>query len=207
MFVRTLWALCIVAVGGLCAHAAPLTFVSFEQATEQAQKEGRYVFAHFTASWCKPCQVLKREVYVQPAVAKRLANYVLAEVDTEKEPGASRWLKLKEDTLPVMAFYDSAGAEMRELRIRGSKTAVELTGLLDDALELEMQRRTATPSEERAAARGQEASERNTRPKVRGGQWQTTDTSWLETAVYIMLGTLIGLVALFIVLKMRRTPG
>lgn len=187
------------------AQASPLSFVPLEQAQKQARKEGRFVFAHFTASWCKPCQVLKRDVYTQPAVAKRLANYVLAEVDTEKEPGSRIWLTLKEDSLPVMAVYDATGVEVRELRIRGSKSASELTSLLDDALELEMQRRTATPSEERAAARGREASERTHRPKVRGGQWQTTDTSWLETAVFIMLGTLAALVGLFIALKMRRT--
>jgi len=181
-----------------------LEWVSWEQALKTANAEKRTVYAHFSASWCKPCKDLKDNVYTQPAVAKRLAHFVLTEVDTEKEPGAGLWMTLKESNLPIMAFYDANGAERSKQRIRGAKTADQLVELLDDAMEEEMARREMSPEQERAAAKGRSTSNRTTRTKVRGGEWQTTDTSWLGTAVMIMLGVLLALLTLFVVLKARR---
>jgi hypothetical protein len=182
----------------------PLKMYSWEQARRLASAEQLPIFAHFSASWCKPCEVLKREIYPQPAVAKRLVHFVMTEVETEAESGAALWMSLKEDTLPVLAFFDASGAEYNALRIKGSKTAAELVDLLDAALEHVARQQKVSPAQERAAARGRAVDDRITRTKVRGGQWQTTDTSWLGTAVLAMAGVLLALVTAFIALKARR---
>lgn len=182
--------------------AAGLEFTSWESAIATAKREGRLVFAHFTASWCKPCKRLKSEVYTQPALQKRLVDFARAEVDTENGVGRELWMKLKADSLPVATIFDADGVELKGARIVGVQSVDEIVTVLDDVLERQQDAQTNTEK----AAKGvtETAQDRAEREKVRGGEWQTRDTSWLADAMLIMVGVLGLLVVLFTVLKMRR---
>ena len=180
------------------------SYVDWDTAKKRAAAEKKPIFALFTADWCKPCEDMKRDVFPQHSVMKRLVDFVVAEVDTEHSvSGKALWLETKADGLPVIAFYDATGREIRDVRIQGAVGADKLVPILDDVIERRAGQVEA--GDDPAAEQLTDSQKRRAkRPKVRGGEWQTTDTTWLGDAVLITAGSLFGLAALFVLLKVRR---
>ena len=80
--------LCIAFVSGLSANAQGIVFsnVSFEEALEKAQQEGKQIFVDVYTSWCGPCKMMAKNVFTQQEVGEYYnEHFVCLKLDAEKE--------------------------------------------------------------------------------------------------------------------------
>lgn len=86
---------------------------TFEQAAERGVKEGKPVFAVFTASWCGPCQSYKRGALADPAVEKLVrASFIPVLVDVDQQRDVAS--KFQVSSIPQTAVIRG------DQRIRGA---------------------------------------------------------------------------------------
>jgi thiol:disulfide interchange protein len=67
----------------------------FAEAVTRAKAEGRQIFVEFSATWCGPCQQMKRDTFSDPRVHRRLAGYVMLFVDTDRDPALSQQFNVR----------------------------------------------------------------------------------------------------------------
>ena len=85
-----------------------ISWVGYNEGLALARDFDKPVFIHFTASWCKWCQKMKKETYTDPEVVRFMnENFVAVMVDTEKLPTLAR--KYGVESLPTLWFLDSQG--------------------------------------------------------------------------------------------------
>lgn len=58
----------------------------FAAAKEEARREGKPVFAYFTASWCGPCQTMRHTTWADAGVEAALRDYVPVKIDVDRSP-------------------------------------------------------------------------------------------------------------------------
>ncbi len=90
------------------------------------------LFVDAWASWCHSCLSLRAYVFPDPRLRPLADRFVWLSLDTERESNAPAVAKLDVHVLPTLLVIDP-GSEDEALRWPGSLTAVELTGLLQDA--------------------------------------------------------------------------
>lgn len=119
-------------LGGGAKAATPKMFdegLTFEQASERSLKEGKPIFAVFSATWCGPCQAFKRGALSDPRAEKFVKeNFIPAYVDIDQQKSAARMFKVS--SIPAIAVIK--GTE----RLRGAiglMDAEELLKFLDAA--------------------------------------------------------------------------
>lgn len=117
---------------GVGKAATPKMFdeaLTFEQASERSLKEGKPIFAVFSATWCGPCQAFKRGALSDPKAEQFVKeNFIPAYVDIDVQKAAARMFKVS--SIPAMAVI--RGAE----RIRGAiglMNSDELMTFLEEA--------------------------------------------------------------------------
>lgn len=100
----------ITVIRGRAAQApTPAVFsqnVSLEQAIERSKETGTPVYAVVTASWCAPCQQLKKHTLTDPAVAS--------------------WIEA--NTIPVFIDSDQSREDAERLRVSGIPASFVLRG-------------------------------------------------------------------------------
>lgn len=79
-------------------------------ARQSAASSGRPMLLFFTAEWCVPCRIMKREVFADPAVMTAINARVVPVMLYAGEPGADEaFRQYSVGGTPVTIFTDSQG--------------------------------------------------------------------------------------------------
>ena len=93
-------------------HSADaLNWRSFGEGLALANAEGKKVFIHFRADWCRYCHQMDRETFRNPSVVAYLnENFIAVKVDTDKEQNVADMFGVR--TLPDNWFVSEKGERL-----------------------------------------------------------------------------------------------
>jgi|GEM_PF-2684725 len=98
------------------------------QAVQKAQTSDKYIFVSFEASWCKPCQWMKKNVYSAQRITNKLNDqYVAVKSDMSSPNEWSTTYDVK--LLPYAMILDQYGNKIADLA--GSSSIAEMSSFLD----------------------------------------------------------------------------
>lgn len=108
------------------------TLAGLEDEIERAAAAGKPAFVDFTAEWCISCQVMKRDVYPDPRVARALDDYALIEADvTETDASTQKLLQAYDLFGPPSLLFFADNREIAQARIQGEVDADEFSAHLE----------------------------------------------------------------------------
>ncbi len=86
-----------------------------DAAKSEARSAGRLLFIDFTADWCPPCKVMKREVFSKDAVAKALEGFIPVQVDLSDRtgPGSAVVTQYEVSAIPTFIVADAEGKVLK----------------------------------------------------------------------------------------------
>lgn len=88
---------------------------SWGSALAQARKENKLVFLDAHAVWCRPCKLMKKRTFKDPAVAKFFnENFINVEMDMERGEGKSLSHKLAIRAYPTLIFVNGKGEVIKK---------------------------------------------------------------------------------------------
>ncbi|MBP7146986.1 MAG: thioredoxin family protein [Acidobacteria bacterium] len=86
----------------------------FGAAIDEARESGKPVLVGFTAAWCPPCKVMKREVWPDPDVGAAAAGYVPVLIDVDAPGNAAVTRRYGVRGIPTILILDAEGRVLRE---------------------------------------------------------------------------------------------
>jgi thiol:disulfide interchange protein len=78
-------------------------------ALAKAKSQGKPVIAIFSAVWCGPCQMMKKEVYPSAEVKPYVDKFVWAYIDTDEDSNSADVEKYGVSPIPHIQFLDKEG--------------------------------------------------------------------------------------------------
>ena len=120
----------------LTASHALAEVPGFKRATDsalrEAKRQGKPVVIDFGAQWCPWCKRLEAETLSNKEVQKALNSFVALKVDMTRPKKNERAFarKFGVEGLPTVAFVNSKGIELKELKLVGFTPASEFLKLL-----------------------------------------------------------------------------
>ena len=102
---------------------------------DAARAAGQPLLLDWYADWCISCKVIEREVFADPLIAPRLADYRLIRFDITASNAEQRALldRYKLFGPPAIQFFAGNGQELDEIRVVGEITAGQFAERLDRA--------------------------------------------------------------------------
>ena len=94
---------------------SPKFGTSYDAALATAKKEGKPVVLVFSASWCPPCQSMKKNVYPSAEVKPMHDKFVWAYLDVDVEANAKAAEKFGVQGIPHIQFLSSEGKDVDKL--------------------------------------------------------------------------------------------
>lgn len=107
--------LLLAALCSLTLHAAdfpegsPKFFTSTAKVMKAAKQNGKPVILVFSASWCGPCQAMKKDVYPSSLVQPLQDKFNWAYLDIDDEANSKLAEGFHVDTIPHLFFLDASG--------------------------------------------------------------------------------------------------
>ncbi len=128
--VKVMLVLSVVLVAGRL-FAEPEVFSSADYETDRtaAIENDKLHLVYFTASWCPPCQQMKKTTWVDESLVGWLNEHaVVSSVDVDEQPKIASDHEIR--AMPTMVVFED-GAELG--RVVGYQNAVELKGFMERA--------------------------------------------------------------------------
>ncbi|MEM7700091.1 MAG: thioredoxin family protein [Verrucomicrobiota bacterium] len=122
------------------ADQGPRFMDDYSEAVEAATEAGKPVVVVFSASWCPPCQQMKRAVYPSSEVATYHDQFVWAYLDADEGKNREVMESHQVQGIPHIAFLGSDGEVLGQFS--GGVSATTFAGYLESVL-----RHTASTSE------------------------------------------------------------
>lgn len=100
-------------VAALGAHAAPPSdkwLTDYDAALKAGKAQSKPVLVMFSASWCPPCNMMKKDVLPRENVQAALGKWALAYIDTDENKKLPEQYRIQ--AIPTFVMLDSAGAEL-----------------------------------------------------------------------------------------------
>ncbi|MEN6627646.1 MAG: thioredoxin family protein [Candidatus Sumerlaeia bacterium] len=95
------------------AHAAPPSdkwSTDYDAALKAAQTQSKPMLIMFSASWCPPCNMMKKDVLPQKSVQTALDKWVLAYIDVDENKALPNQYQIQ--AIPTFVMLDSGGREL-----------------------------------------------------------------------------------------------
>ncbi len=84
--------------------------VRLREAREQALKQNKPLVAHFTASWCMPCQWMEKNTFTDYALVSFInTEFVAVKIDVDEQSGLQDKESFQVNYLPTLLVFDAAG--------------------------------------------------------------------------------------------------
>ena len=93
--------------------------LGYEKAYNVAMKSGQPLIVVFGASWCAPCKKMKKDVLVPLMESKKLAEYLVAYVDVDKQPEIYKKLIDGKVSIPAVVVFRKKQGEWEVKRKKG----------------------------------------------------------------------------------------
>lgn len=97
---------------GFAAEGAPVFHSNFEEARKVSAESGKPMITIFSATWCPPCQQMKRSVYPSAEVAPYHNSFVWAYLDADEKNNRGLMSKFEVSGIPHISFVASDGQLM-----------------------------------------------------------------------------------------------
>ncbi len=125
-------ALMIPAFASEFPEGSPKFGTNYDEALAIAKKEGKPVVLVFSATWCPPCQSMKKKVYPSTEVKPLHDKFVWAYLDVDVETNGKTAQKYGVEGIPHIQFLNSEGKEVDKLV--GGLAPVDFAELLTKTL-------------------------------------------------------------------------
>jgi thiol:disulfide interchange protein len=80
---------------------------SLAEAKKESASSGKPILAYFTASWCGPCQQMKKETWADARVQAALAEWVVVKIDVDSDDQIAREFGVS--AIPRVQMIDAKG--------------------------------------------------------------------------------------------------
>lgn len=128
-----LLAACSVALASDFPKGSPAFETKLSEALKKAKAEGKPVIAVFSAVWCGPCQMMKKQVYPSAEVTPFHDKFVWAYLDTDEAANEADASKYGVSGIPHIQFLDKNGKPVDKQV--GSSPAGEFAKTLEGILQ------------------------------------------------------------------------
>lgn len=114
------------------AESEAFSKLTYKQAKEQAQKEGKMLIVDFMATWCPPCKKMDSTTWVDPKVTEWVKqNAIAVQVDVDKDGETTSALNV--DSMPTLVLFKADGGGKEFTRESGYQSPEELLQWLNNA--------------------------------------------------------------------------
>lgn len=114
---------------GMSVMASAQDFLDYAEAYKRSQVESKPLLVYVSASWCAPCQKMKREVLVPLRDQGVFRKIVVGVVDRDAHPAIADAV-MGGGALPCLAVYAQVNGEWSRKKLHGYQTQDMVRGLL-----------------------------------------------------------------------------
>ena len=101
---------------------SPKFVTSYRKALSESEKTGKPIILIFSATWCPPCQNMKKNVYPSADVTPFHDKFIWAYLDADDNQNEKAAKKFSVNGIPHIEFLDKTG-ESLDKQVGGSQPA------------------------------------------------------------------------------------